>query len=235
MLVDHFDEDAEGFSNDSETINWGMLQDDLGYILIDTMTAEVIGESDSYEQNLQILSNTLDEIFEYFQLVDGLVIDIRNNGGGNDSVSQAIVSRMIEQALPIYSKQARLAAGRTPLQHVIVQPQGSVRFTGPVALLISETTSSAAEIFALAMRERENTILIGEASGGGFSDILPKSLPHELNYTLSNEYYVSVDGEEFEGLGVPVDIEQPFFTLQQREEGVDPGLDSAIVWLNDQD
>jgi hypothetical protein len=52
VLVDHFDEDAEGFSNDSETINWGMLQDDLGYILIDTMTAEVIGESDSYEQNL---------------------------------------------------------------------------------------------------------------------------------------------------------------------------------------
>ena len=40
-------------------------------------------------------------------------------------------------------------------------------------------------------------------------------------------------GEEFEGLGVPVDIEVPYFTREQRENEQDLGLDAALEWLMD--
>lgn len=82
----------------------------------------------------------------------------------------------------------------------------------------SATTVSAAEIFTLMMRERPNTVLIGERSAGGFSDQLIKTLPHGLLYTISNEYYVSSLGEEFEGVGVPVNIEQVLFTLEKQKQ-----------------
>jgi hypothetical protein len=44
---------------------------------------------------------------------------------------------------------------------------------------------------------------------------------------------MSVAGEEFEGSGVPVDIEIPYFTLEQREAEQDLGLEAAIEWLMD--
>ncbi|WP_042146221.1 MULTISPECIES: S41 family peptidase [unclassified Pseudoalteromonas] len=67
-----------------------------------------------------------------------------------------------------------------------------------------------AEIFSIAMRARDNSALIGQSTGGGLSDILPKSLPHGLQYSISNEFYISHDGLEFEGTGVPVSIEKAF-------------------------
>jgi C-terminal processing protease CtpA/Prc len=83
----------------------------------------------------------------------------------------------------------------------------------------------------MAMRERDNTILVGEATSGGFSDMLEKSLPHGLKFSLSNEFYLTPSGEEFEGSGVPPDIEQAFFTREQRENEQDLGFDKAIEWL----
>jgi C-terminal processing protease CtpA/Prc len=113
----------------------------------------------------------------------------------------------------------------------VLEPQGNTNYLGPIAVLTSTTTGSAAEIFALAMRERENTVIVGERSAGGLSDQLMKTLPHGMLYTLSNEFYLSAAGESYEGVGIPVDIEQPFFTFSQRESGVDLGLASAIDWL----
>ena len=97
--------------------------------------------------------------------------------------------------------------------------------------MTSSSTSSAAEIFAMSMRQRANTVLVGEATAGGFSDGLNKSLPHGTIFSLSNEFYLTPDNEEFEGVGVPVDIEQAFFTLEQREQGIDVGLEKAQAWI----
>jgi C-terminal processing protease CtpA/Prc len=100
-----------------------------------------------------------------------------------------------------------------------------------VAVMTSASTYSAAETFAMSMRQRANTVLIGEATAGGFSDGLNKSLPHGTIFSLSNEFYLTPDNEEFEGVGVPVDIEQAFFTLEQREQGIDLGLEKAEAWI----
>jgi C-terminal processing protease CtpA/Prc len=100
--------------------------------------------------------------------------------------------------------------------------------------MTSATTSGAGEIFAMSMRQRPNTTLIGEATAGGLSDRLVKTLPHGTEYSLSNEFYLTADNEEYEGIGVPVDIEQIFFTIEQREQGVDLGLEKAQEWLMQQ-
>ena len=138
---------------------------------------------------------------------------------------------MTSQSFDAYSKQARLGAVRTPLQSTVIEPQGDSQFSGPVAMLTSMSTASAAENLTMAMRERENTVIIGETTAGGFSDQLVKTLPSGTVFTLSNEFYVSVTGEEFEGVGIPVDIERAFFTLEQREAKQDLGFEAAIEWL----
>lgn len=231
-ISEYFLDDFEVQVNDTESIFWGRLEGNIGYINLLTMELANIGNSDnSIQQNKDLLNQTLNKILDDLTNVESVIIDVRLNGGGDDFVSRMIASRFYQKRVHVYSKQARLGEGRTPIQKVYVEPEGEKQFLGPVALLTSTSTSSAAEIFAIVMRKRANTILVGEATGGGLSDILPKSLPHGTEYSLSNEYYLTPAGELFEGSGVPVDIQQDFFTLNQRELGVDLAMQKSIDWL----
>ena len=231
----HFLIDSDIETDDNETLFWATFENNIGYLNVDTMDLNEIGDSgNSVEQNKALLAETLDEVMEYFADVDGVIIDVRYNLGGDDFVSTMIVSRFIDKFLHVYSKQARLVDSRTPLQQVIIGSQGSRQFLGPVAVMTSASTSSAAETFAMSMRQRANTTLVGEATAGGFSDGLDKVLPHGTEFSLSNEFYLTPDNEEFEGVGVPVDIEQAFFTLEQREQGTDLGLEKAEAWIMQQ-
>jgi hypothetical protein len=217
--------------NKTSTIFWVKIKNNIGYLYVESMESGELGDSEIIKNNMQQLANTLDQVLVDFVGVQGLIIDVRFNGGGDDFVSQYIASRLTNQSYNAYSKQARLGSTRTPLQNIVIEPKGNQQYSGSIALLTSMSTASAAETFALAMRERHNTILIGEVSAGGFSDKLAKTLPSGMEFSLSNEIYVSVNGEEFEGLGVPVGIEKAFFTMEQRDAGEDLGLQAAIEWL----
>lgn len=233
IILGYFDNVNDLKLNESENMVWGVLPDNIGYLSMETMEAEELGlESNSVQQNTLLIQADLNKVFSDFANVNGIIIDVRTNGGGDDFVGRMVVSHLIESDLHVYSKQARLGTGRTELQRVITKPASSNRFTGPVAMLTSASTSSAAETFAMAIKARTNSQLIGEDSAGGLSDILPLSLPHGLNYSLSNEFYLSVNGDEWEGAGVPVDQQQPFFTLEQRQNQQDLGLSAAIDWVN---
>ena len=234
-ILSHASDNEEIHSNNNESIIWSKIDNNIGYLMLKTMDDGAIGNAElSVTENLEILAATMDAVLIDLAGVDGLIIDVRFNDGGTDKVPHYIVGRLIESDLVALSKQARLGEERTPLQNLVLAPQGTSQFVGPIALLTSTTTASAAEIFALMMRARPNTVLVGESSAGGFSDQLVRTLPHGLLYTISNEFYVSSLGEEFEGVGVPVNIEQAFFTLEQRDTGVDLGLNSAINWLTNQ-
>lgn len=218
-------------SNDTQTIFWGRLKDNFGYLLINTMGVSEIGGEEATDDNLASFATTMDEALSDLVGVEGLIIDLRHNEGGDEFVSQYIAGRMTSQSFEAYSKQARLGDLRTPLRNIVIEPSGDDQFSGPVAVLTSMSTQSAAENLTMAMRERVNTVIIGEATAGGLSDQLFRILPSGTTFTLSNEIYVSVTGEEFEGVGVPVDIERAFFTLEQREAEQDLGFEAALEWL----
>ena len=231
VILSQIAEGEEVHFNDTQTIFWGRLNGNVGYLLLNTMDAAQIGGSEVKDDNLASLAATIDEVLTDLVGVEGLIIDVRYNEGGDEFVSQYIAGRMTNQSFDAYSKQARLGAVRTPLQNVVIEPRGDNQFSGPVAMLTSMSTQSAAENLTMAMRERMNTVIVGEATAGGFSDQLVKILPSGTIFTLSNEIYLSVTGEEFEGVGVPVDIERPFFTLEQREAEQDLGFEAALEWL----
>ena len=64
-----------------------------------------------------------------------------------------------------------------------VEPSKRARYLGPVYLLTSDVTLSAAEVFALYMRALPNVIHVGETTRGAFSDMIEKPLPN--GWTLS--------------------------------------------------
>tara|TARA_R110002110_G_scaffold413729_1_gene641537 strand:- start:15314 stop:16783 length:1470 start_codon:yes stop_codon:yes gene_type:complete len=202
----------------------------VGYLAIYAMTD--FAASGDKEDQLSALESALDAAISDLRDVDALIVDVRRNGGGQDFLSLAIASRFVANPTLVYRKQARLGNARTALQDVVIAPRGEVQYLGPVYLLTSHSTVSAAEAFTLAMRELPQVTLVGQPTQGAFSDVLEKHLTNGFEVTLSNEYYLSVDGQWFEGQGVPVDIAAPVFARAARQEGIDAGIEVVLTALS---
>ena len=206
--------------------------DGLGYMRIEAMTGYADG--DDNEEMLEVVEGALDTALSDLSDTEGLILDVRTNGGGNDFISLAIVSRFIDQPTHLYSKQAKLGNERTELVDVIINPSSSTKYHAPIALLTSASTVSAAETFTLSMSALEHVRVFGEATQGSLSDALDKTLPNGFKVSLSNEYYLSTEGHWYEGVGVPVDEEIDQFSLYERSEEIDLSIEAAIAWLLDE-
>jgi len=228
-IVSRLGEDAEIKRSDTENVSWSTLPNNIGYVLIDGM--EGFSESGEPADDREAIDTIFSQVLSDLSTVDSMIIDLRFNEGGNDGNSLRIASHFAEARTLVYRKQARSGDTRLPLEDIFVEASTTAPFLKPVVLLTSTETASAAEVFILAMREVSDARLVGEASAGVFSDELPKSLPNGIEYSMSSEYYFDVNGEIYEDRGVPVDIEIPFFTLEDRQSGQDPILDAAMDLL----
>lgn len=218
-------------------IRWFEYQN-IGYLYIGAMTgyadeSEDLSDSENAQNALDNLNNALNLALSDLSHTQGLIVDVRTNNGGNDFISLAIASRFVSsENTHVYSKQARLADHRTDLVDVFISPSNNIQYLSPVVLLTSANTISAAEVFSLSMKQLTNVTLVGEATQGAFSDILSMTLPNGVEIGLSNEFYLSPQGDWFEHTGIPVDIEVPFFSLEQREEEIDLALETAFELLS---
>ena len=207
----------------------------LGYLYIGGMLGYADASSldqQAYAQaTIDAVNQALDLALTDLSSVNGLIIDVRTNDGGHDFVSLAIASRFTDSDVHVYSKQARDGESRTPMRDVQITPYDGTTYTGPIALLTSSSTVSAAEVFTLSMSNLPNVTLIGEATHGAFSDVLDWTLPNGFKLQLSNEYYLSPLGDWYEGQGVPVDIHAPFYLPEHREAEIDLAIEMAIEVL----
>ncbi|GLR14515.1 hypothetical protein GCM10007907_33050 [Chitinimonas prasina] len=207
---------------------WFTAPNNIAYLQVRSTFG--FGGTEELGDDLQVLKAAMDEFVADSLQARGVVLDLRFNQGGHDDNALVIASRFALERWHAYSKQARLGDGRTPLQRVYIEPGGLKQYGGPVAVLTSNSTFSAAEVLAMTLRNRPNTTLIGEASGGAFSNTLSKRLTSDIFFSLSNEFYLTPNGEWLEGKGVPVDIAVPFHPDSMRTS-TDAGLERALSHL----
>ena len=208
-----------------------------GYLYIAAMTGFADVEDEGAESSslvLNALESALDEAMSDLQNTTGLIIDVSRNLGGEDYLALAIASRFTDQEVVAYQKQAGLGDNKTPLREVTIAPRGDIQYLNPIVLLTSQTTVSAGEVFTMSMANLPHVTLIGEPTQGSLSDALGKVLPIGVPFSLSNETYLTPDGQWFEGQGIPVDVEVPAFTLAERLAEQDIALEIAFEYLIDQ-
>lgn len=205
----------------------------VGYLGVRAMTGFASGDEIDNADELAALESALNAALSDLQDTQGIIVDVRRNGGGQDFLSLAITRRFLANVTHLYSKQARLGDARTALREVHLEPSEAQRFLKPVVLLTSSHTASGAEVFALAMRNLDQVTVLGESTQGVFSDALEKQLSNGYDVRLANEYYLSPQGEWFESLGIPVDVEVPQFNRELRIQGVDAGIEAAFELLTE--
>ena len=214
----------ELFSGTLETtangnIKYGLVGDDIGFLGILAMEDFAKGNGD----DAAALEKALDDALEAFEDAKAVIVDVSLNDGGEDVLARAIAARFAAKRTLAYSKFAGEVPGATP-QPIAVEPGGRHRFTGPVYLMTSNVTVSAAEIFAIAMRALPNVTHVGQTTRGSLSDVLTKRLPNGWFVTLSNEVYLDADGKAWEGQGVAPTVAIPVFA-----DGADAAQSHAMA------
>lgn len=213
-----------------DKIHWGRLGDGVAYLGVLQMTNYASDEA-TPDEDLAVLSSVLDEALAYLSDADALVIDIRTNTGGYDHVALDLASRFADRPRVAFTKKTRWDDGYTAKQVSLLDPSREFQFSGPVVILTSTLTASAAENFLLAMKALPQVTIIGETTVGVHSDVFPRRLPNGWRFTLSNEVYQTADGTLFEGRGIEPDTEVAALRAADRSAGRDAGIEAALARL----
>ncbi len=211
-------------------IIWGEMTPSTGYLRIDTMEGFSSGFY-SADEDIDAIEETLDEVLNDIGHLPSMIVDVRFNGGGYDTVSVAIANRFADQQRVFGSKRPFVKGDEIEAQDLVIEPSARQRYAGKVAVLTSSETASAAEIFVMAMQAMPKVTLIGTPTEGILSDELYRTLPNGWEFSLSNEIYLAHDGALYEGTGVLPDAEAAFLLPRDVERGIDRGIDVALVTL----
>jgi hypothetical protein len=214
-------------------ITYTDLPDGRGYLRFNSFE-DYVKSDDSFQASQAEMTRALNAVFTPARVaaMRALVIDLRNNEGGDDPLTLDLAGHLTDRPYLAYTKAPRddpndpNKYGRA--QQVNVVPSAGPRFTGPVVLLTSDMTVSAGETFVLAMMSRNPApARIGTTTQGVFSDTLDRKLPNGWTFNLGNESYLGPDGKSFEGSGIPPTVETPVFTPAELATGQDAALDAA--------
>ncbi|MDH6253461.1 carboxyl-terminal processing protease [Chryseobacterium sp. H1D6B] len=214
-------------------LEWGFLKDSkTGYILITDMNNfadyfpgdqqntkefsalyDKVSESKTpqqmFDDELAGTEKIMKTVLEDLNGASSVVIDLRFNGGGYETVALKLLSYFVKSKKKVLSITAKTSTGFTPKQDYTLYP-AQKEFDKPVYLLLGPSTASAAEIFALGALDYPNITRIGSRTSGIFSEILWKELPNGWEFSLSNEIYTDKKGKTYEGTGIPVTIEMDY-------------------------
>lgn len=122
----------------------------------------------------------LDTIFDFLKSTKGLIVDVRGNLGGSEQNVDYLYERFSSARSLLKYEQRRLGARHDDFSkpEATYSTDFSGAYTSPVCVLANRSSFSASNDFVLYMKQRQNTRLVGDSTGGG------GGIP--ANYLLAN-------------------------------------------------
>jgi hypothetical protein len=203
----------------------GVIGGRIGYIEIPSFEGRI-----EVDPGYSRWAEDIDPIMESFRDLDGVIIDIRDNDGGNTFNAAFIAGRFADRRRLYQISRSRSGPGHDeftgPFERY-VEPGGSFRFAGPVALLTNGRSISGAEWFTMAMKRLPNVTTVGDTTAGNLSGRMERELPNGWTYSIAVQKILSPDGICYEGIGIPPDIPAST-TAADIARDRDPALEEAL-------
>ena len=172
-----------------------------------------------YRSTTRDVKKLVDELVS--DSVEGIVIDLRDNGGGSLQEANQLTGLFIEYGPTVQIRSAESRVWRDGKR------RRSQYYEGPLAVMINRLSASASEIFAGAIQDYGRGIIVGEQSfGKGTVQSLVPLQEGQLKITESKFYRVS--GGSTQHRGVVPDINYP--SLFDPEKIGESALDNALAW-----
>jgi carboxyl-terminal processing protease len=209
-----------------------MLSGNVAYVAVNTMD----GEAKANE--------AFARAFPEIEKSDALILDLRNNGGGDSDVAAAILAHLTDSPIAAstwYTRNYRpsFRAWNQP-QEKYQPPQSEniisvedvrklrganiTAYSKPVIVLSGPRTGSAAEDFLVAFKPLKRGLVIGEPTNGSTGQPLPIHLPGGGSARICSKHDTFADGTPFVGIGV-----QPDITATLKISDVADGTDSVLA------
>lgn len=157
--------------------------------------------------------NNLDFVLERYKNTKGLILDLRENGGGAVSDVFEILSRFVESKTLVSYSRIKTGPGHNDFSDakpVYVSPYDGIRYKNKVIVLVDRGTYSAGSSFSLATKALPNMVLMGDTTGGGLGLPNGGQLPNGWTYRFSISQELTLDKNPDYENGVPPDIKVLF-------------------------
>ena len=196
----------------SSGLQYKVLDDNIGYIRYESFT-NPIGEGN------------LDDVLSYFALCQGIIIDIRNNGGGDLTNAEKLAARFVQEKTLVGYMQHKTGKGHqdfSGMEPQYLEPSSNIRWHKPVCVLTNRSVFSAANEFTSMMHALPCVKIVGDHTGGGSGMPMNSSLPNGWSVRFSACPMYDKDKQQTE-FGI-----DPDYNVQLTDEDTMKGIDTII-------
>ena len=197
----------------SSGIYYKILDDNIGYLYVGDFS-NTIGES------------SLDAIISMLSVCNGLIIDVRDNGGGSVENARILASRFTNKDLFVGYIMHKTGPGHSefsePKKRYIETNKYHLRWQKPVVVLANRGSYSATNSFVSDMKCLPLVTVMGDVTGGGSGMPMSSALPNGWSVRFSASPMLDADGNHIE-FGVAPDI-----AVSLDKEAACNGIDSII-------
>ena len=199
-----------------------ILDDNIGYLVVE-----------SFEDAMS--DGRLNVMFNHMALCNGLIIDIRDNGGGQLTASESLASRFTEKKVTVSYTCYKTGPGHNDFsglyKNELSPAKNELRWIKPVVVLTNRGCFSSANDFACIMKPLENVTLMGDTTGGGGGMPMSSELPNGWVVRFSSAPTFDADRNHIE-FGIAPDIRLDM-NDQDVQAGRDTYIESARAYISD--
>jgi Peptidase family S41/Tricorn protease C1 domain len=199
---------------------WCVTDDDVGYLAIDRLT-----DHD--------LPQTFSELLEKMGRTRGLILDLRDNGGGSEPLGLEIAGSFLDRAHIYARSQYRNGPRHTDLtapQSRLCGPKDPWHYVAPVVVLQGQRTMSSAEGLVLMLCQCPQVTTMGDRTAGSSGNPRPLNAGAGITVNLPRWNDLDAKSKPFDAIGIPpaivVDTKPADFTGT-----ADPVLVAALARL----
>lgn len=188
-------------------MKYTILSDNIGYVYYEDFS-RAVGEGN------------LDEMLAYFAPCNGLIFDVRDNGGGTLTYAERIAARFTNEKVHTGYIMHKTGPGHNQFSQpkpVYVEPSNRIRWQKPVAVLTNRSAYSTTNEFANIMRYMPNAVLIGDRTGGGAGLPFTSELPNGWGVRFSASPHLDAEKNHIE-FGIEPDIKIDLTSLTLHDD-----------------
>ncbi len=210
---DYLEMDVVRKQIESPTVNYEMLENNIGYIQITEFDDVTVNQ---FEEAMQAVQGAG---------AAGLILDLRSNPGGSLSAVVDISRQLLPEGLIVYTEDR---SG----ERVEYSCDGDREIRMPLVVLVNGNSASASEILAGAIKDYGKGVLIGTTTFGKgiVQRILPLTDGTAIKLTVSA--YYTPKGNNIHNIGIEPDIVCEFDADAYYDDGYDNQLDMAVKELS---
>ena len=198
-------------------IKYKVLSDNVGYMYYKSFEDEV-GDGN------------LDQVIARFGLCNGIIIDVRDNGGGSLTNVDLIASRFLNDRKLVGYISHKTGKGHSDFSvpyPKYLSTTGRLRYQKPVVVLTNRHCFSSANDFVSVMRQLPNVTIMGDRTGGGSGLPFSSEMPNGWSIRFSASPMYDADMNQTE-MGIEPDPGQKVNMLDSdMQKGIDTIIEAA--------